>query len=154
MKMYLLQLLLRLNQHWHTPRVSSATLSLPLPVLQYSPVYMLTGSLPRKKPSEYIFTSEARLHLQSHSSLIFLGYITQPADCERWCTRTPLTGWHKPTCLSHPGLIQFHCHSRGNRVWLYLLTVSARKRGSAGWGGWLWWVHPRVLPVKLVHSAD
>lgn len=44
-----------------------------LSVLQYPQVHMLTGSLTTKKASEYIFTSEAPLHLQSHSSLIFPG---------------------------------------------------------------------------------
>lgn len=46
------------------------------------------------------------------------------ADCERWRACTPLTGSHKPTCLSHPRLIQFHCHSRGNRVCQHLLLLS------------------------------
>lgn len=78
----------------------------------------------------------------------FPGYITQPADCERWCTRTPLTGSHKPTCLSHPGLIQFHCHSRGNSVCLCLLAVHALKEG-ANRVEWLAVVGPEAFSPDL-----
>lgn len=110
----------------------------PPTVLHYPLVHMLTG---KETASEYIFTMQrgatpSAEPQQPRSA----GYITRPADCERWCTCTPLTGSHKPTCLRHQGLIQFHCHARGNIVCQYLRAFSARKKrgldrvGRAGCG--------------------
>lgn len=104
--------------------------------MSHTPFFYIICPSPVTKPQEEKkinpnFTSE----VQSHSGLIFPGTSHSPADCERWCTRTLLTGSHKPTCLSHLGLIQFHYHSRGNRVPRYLPLQLQRRRKKVGQQG-------------------